>query len=134
MDNLKARGQEDEVRGVAPHKSIDLDMYQGGHIPLDWEIVGVTGDIIMGEYADEDESGDDLVNRDGILVKSSVTKAMWRIVKVVMVGPGVPEEYGIGKYLMIPGNLGIPMTKFNGKNRIFINAERVFCVVEPKNK
>ena len=134
MDNLSVRGQEAEVHGLAPNKTIDLDMYQGQHIPRDWDIVGVTGDIILAEYADEDDSGDDLVNRGGVLISASATRAMWRIVKVIMAGPGVPEDYREGAYLMIPNDRGLPMTKFDGKNMIFINAERVFCIVKPKKK
>jgi len=133
MDNLSARGQEDVICGVAPHKTIDLDLYHGQNIPMDWDITGVSGDIIMATYVDEDASGE-LVNRGGILVNTSLSKGMWRIIKVEMVGPGVPKEYGVGTYLLVPNDRGLPLTKFGGKNMLFINADRVFCIMSPKNK
>ena len=132
MDNLSARRQEAEVHGIAPHKSIDLEMYKGQHIPVDWDIIGVTGDIIMAEYADE--AGDDLVSRGGILVNAGVSREMWRIAKIVLSGPGTSEQCKTGAYIMFPNDRGIPITKFNGKNYIFINEERIFCFVSPKNK
>jgi len=131
-EHLDVRGQEARIHGIAPHKSIDLDVYHGQSIPMDWDIKAVSGDIIMATYVDEDSSGE-LVNRGGILVNTNTTKGMWRIIKVEMVGPGVPEEYGVGTYLMVPNDKGLPLTKFGGKNMLFINADRVFCVMTPKN-
>ena len=53
-DHLKQRGLEAEIHGLPPEKSIDLEMYKGQHIPTNWDIIGVTGDILMCEYADEE--------------------------------------------------------------------------------
>lgn len=133
-DHLKQRGLESRVHGVAPKKSIDLDKYKGQHIPTDWNIVGVTGDILMCEYADEHGESGEYVDRGGILVDAAMTKEMWRIGKIHLAGPGASEQAQPGTYIMFPNDRGIPITKFDGKNYIFINEERIFCFVEPKNK
>lgn len=134
QDHLKQRGQEAEIHGLPPEKSIDLEYYRGQHIPIDWNIIGVTGDILMVEYADGSDDDDELVNRGGVLVKTSVTKAMWRVGKIILAGPGASEQCKPGAYILFPNDKGIPMTKFDGKNYIFINEERIFCFVEPKTK
>lgn len=131
MDNLTVRGQEAEIRGIAPHKSIDLDVYSGQHIPKNWDITGVTGDILMVEPADEAGDGE-YIDRGGVLVNSNMTKAMWRVGKIVLTGPGASSQATVGRYVMWPNDKGLPLTKMNGHNYHFINEERIFCFVEPK--
>ena len=133
-EHLAAKGLEAEVHGLPPMKSLDLERYRGNHIPRDWDIVGVTGDIIMAEYADMEEGPGELVNRGGILINSEVTNNMWRVCKIVLCGPGCSEQCKPGAYVMIPSDRGIPMTNFDGHNYIFINEERIFAFMEPKNK
>jgi len=133
MDHLEARGQEDIIHGVAPHKSIDLEMYKGTNIPADWDISGTVGDVLMCEYADEDKDGE-YVNRGGVLVNTAVSKNMWRVAKIILAGPGAGKEASPGKYVMFPNSVGVPMTKFDGHNYIFLNQERILAYVEPKNK
>ena len=130
-EHLEQRGQEDRIYGVAPLKSIDLEMYKGQSIPTNWDIVGTTGDILMVEYADEVDGGE-LVDRGGILVNASVSKQMWRIGKIILSGPGASEQAQPGAYIMWPNDRGIPITKFDGKNYIFLNEVRIFCFVKPK--
>ena len=122
QEHLKQRGQEAENFGLPPEKSIDLEMYKGQYIPTNWNITGVTGDILMCEYADEDPNSDDMVDRGGILVNASVTKEMWRVGKVHLAGPGASKECQPGAYVMFPNDRGIPITKFEGKNYIFTSS------------
>lgn len=132
-DHLESRGQEARIHGLPPDKSIDLEMYTGQHIPTNWDIVGVTGDIIMCEYADEVE-GAELVDRGGIYVNAGVTKEMWRVGKIVQAGPGASAKcHAPETYVMFPNDKGIPITKFDGKNYIFINEERIFCFVAKRS-
>ena len=133
-EHLDARGPgyEPVIHGIGPHKSIDLEMYTGKSIPTDWDITGVTGDIIMCEYADEADGDAEYVKRGHILLSTGATKEMWRVGKIHLAGPGVSEQAQPGAYIMFPNDKGIPITKFNGKNYIFINEERIFCFVQPK--
>lgn len=132
MDKVDISKQEDTIRGVAPHRTIDLECYHGQHIPANWEITGVSGDIIMAEYADVSNNNADYVDKGGIDLPTSSVKAMWRVCRIVKVGPGCSDQCKVGSYVMIPSDKGIPMTKFDGHNYIFINEERIFCFVEPK--
>ncbi len=134
-DHLDVRGLEDKNGAVAPHKSIDLERYTGQHIPTDWDITGVTGDIIMCEYVDEDEQNDEYVTRGSLLVPKNLTKEMWRVGRIVKAGPGASDQcHGEEVFIMFPNDRGIPITKFGGRNYIFINEERIFCFVHPKGK
>lgn len=130
-DHLEQRGLEAEVHGIAPTKTIDMTSYSGSKIPDEWEIKGVTGDILMVEYADATSDGE-LINRGGILVNAQVSQHVWRVGRIVKAGPGASEQAKVGEYVMFPSDKGIPCTKFAGKDYIFINEERVFAFVEPK--
>jgi len=133
-EHLKMRGLESKIHGLPPMKSIDLDMYTGQAIPNNWDITGVTGDILMIEYADEVGDDGEYVDRGGVLVNASVSKDMWRVGKILLAGPGASDQCEVGSYVLFPNNKGIPITKFDGKNLLFINEERVFCHVKPKEK
>jgi hypothetical protein len=110
----------------------EIEVYKGMKLPEDYEITELLGDMIMVEFADCDESGD-LINRGGIYINSDVTRNTWRIAQIVMVGPLVPENLQPGKYIMFPNDKGIPAVAKNGKARSFLNAERIFGIVEPKD-
>lgn len=119
---------------------IELERYAGVEVPMgDWDIVGVYDNILMCEYVDLDDSfGDSLyVIRDGISVPLDTVKAAWRIVKALHVGPEV-KNIQVGDLLMIPHDRGIPCIQrtAEGKKKyyVFINTDRVFCKVTPKNK
>ena len=131
VNNLTERGLEPKIFGIAPNKSVDLESYKGTHIPHSWDIVGVTGDILMCEYADEDGAGD-YVDRDGILVNPEMTRQMWRVAKIIFSGPGASEQCQPGAFVMFANSIGVPMTKFGGHNFIFLNEARIFCFVKPK--
>ena len=77
-DHLEERGQEAKIHGIAPNRSIDMTTYSGSKIPDDWEITGVTGDILMVEYADATADGE-YINRKGILINQDVSQHVWRV-------------------------------------------------------
>lgn len=134
QDHLVQRGQEAVIHGIAPHKSIDVEKYRGQHIPNNWEIEGVTGDVLLCEYADKANCDGDLVDRGGILVDASITNEIWRVACIVFAGPGASENAQPGKHILFPSDKGIPMTRFDGKDYIFINEERILAFVKPRSK
>ncbi len=133
MNNNEYRGLEQDNGLVVnpPQKSIDMTSYKGSSIPLNWEIVGVTGDILMVEYVDGTE---ELVNRGGIFVNTALTPQVWRVGRIVKAGPGASKLAVEGAYVMFPNDKGIPLTKFDNKDYIFLNEERIFAYVQPKKK
>lgn len=132
MDNLKYRGQNDQVGGLAPHKTLNIDCYRAANIPTDWDIVSPCGDIIMITYVDAADDDGEYIERDGILVQASVSRHVWRVGQIVKAGPHASEQAKEGAYVMFPNDKGVPMTGFGGKNYVFLNEERIFCYVQPK--
>ena len=133
MEHLEQRGQEAVIHGIGPYKSIDVEKYRGQHIPNNWEIEGVTGDILLCEYADKAKCDGDLVDRGGVLVNAAVSSEIWRVAEIIFSGPGASESAQPGKYILFPSDKGIPMTKFDGKDYIFINEERILAFVKPRS-
>lgn len=124
---------EENGRGSLPKEnrglpSLDLTEMQGITIPTDFEITGVLGDILMCEIVDEDAQGD--VLRNGIWLKQEVTQKMWRVAKVVKIGPHCSENIKIDDYVMYPSDKGLPMMKHH-KKYIFLNEPRIFCICRP---
>jgi len=133
QDHLEQRGQEPRIHGIAPYKSIDVEKYRGQHIPNNWEIEGVTGDVLLCSYADKVEGGDDLVDRGGILINAAVSIEIWRVAKIEFAGPGASENAQPGRYILFPFDKGVPMTKFDGTDYIFINETRILAFVKPRS-
>jgi len=129
MDNLKARGQEDEVKGMP---GLDLTSMQGTTVPSEFEFERVFGDIVMCEYIDENEYGE--VYRDGIWMKQEITQKLWRRARVVLKGPDAPIGLCEGDEVALPSDKGIPMVSTNKKKYIFVNAERLFGKLKPVEK
>jgi hypothetical protein len=125
MENLKARGQEAENRGVA---SLKLDTMQGTMVPSNFDFEALFGDIIMCELIDEDENGN--VWRDGVWVSQDVTKRLWRRGQVVLAGPDC-RGVEVGDQVAYPSDRGIPLVSFNKKKYIFLNQERLFGKLKP---
>jgi hypothetical protein len=116
---------------------LDMDAYRGGRIPLaDWEFTELIGDIILAEYMDHLEGeGQAVVNRGGILVPTGLVQHCCRGAKVLMGGPDVPKNIKPGKILMVPYDRGIPaISAKDNKALIFINAPRIFGIVEPRKQ
>lgn len=121
---------EQEGRGALPREnfglpSLDLTEMQGIEIPCNYEITGVLGDILMCEVADESSSGE--VNRGGIWLKQEINSKMWRVARVVKVGPQCSGNVHVGDLVMYPSDKGLPMVKL-GKKYIFLNEQRIFCI------
>jgi len=127
MDHLKTRGSLPPNNSGLP--SLNLDECNKSSLPSDWEIAGVFGDILMCEYIDENLNGEIL--RDGIYLKRDITQNLWRVVKVLKVGPSSSERIKEGDMLLIPGDRGIPGITKQGKRLIFVNEPRVFARVLP---
>jgi co-chaperonin GroES (HSP10) len=133
-EHLKVRGQEAKINGIAPYQSIDVEMYKGKHLPNNWEIVGTTGDVLLCKYADQFEGDGELVDRGGILVNAAVTNEIWRVAEIKFAGPQASEEAQPGALVLFPSTVGLPMTKFDGENYIFLNESRILAYVKPRSK
>ena len=125
MENLKARGQEAENRGLP---SLKLDSMVGTKVPEGFEFEALFGDILMCELVDEDQDGN--VWRDGVWVNQDITKKLWRRGKVALAGPEC-KGIDIGDHVAYPSDRGIPMVSANKKKYIFLNQERLFGKLKP---
>lgn len=126
---------EADGRGARPDTnfglpSLDLTEMQGIEIPLEYEITGVLGDIMMCEVIDESKEGE--VCRGGIWLKQDVVGKIWRVARVTQVGPQCSGAVNIGDCVMYPSDKGLPMVKM-GKKYIFLNEPRIFCICKPIN-
>lgn len=126
---------EQNGRGLLPREnmglpSLDLCDMQGIEIPLEYEITGVLGDILMCEISDENESGE--VLRNGIWLKQDIVGKMWRVAKIIKKGNRASKELNVGDYVMYPSDRGIPAINMENKKLIFLNEERIFCICKPK--
>lgn len=128
MGNLADMVQKDG-RGALPREnmglpSLDLTEMQGIAAPVSFEIDKVLGDILMCELVDENKEGE--VNRNGIWLKQDINGKMWRIAKVVKLGPQCSGVVAVGDCVMYPSDKGLPMISL-GKKYIFLNEQRIFC-------
>lgn len=128
MNDVSKRSDA-KIQGIAP-MGINMDSYRGSHIPDEWEITGVLGDIIRAEYIDCTEDGE-YISRDGILVDNKVSQYTWRVAKVINAGPAC-KDVKENDLIMFPNDKGIPMTNVNGHNYIFLNEARIFAFVKAK--
>lgn len=114
---------------------IELEQYKNSELPIDdYNIVQVLDDIIMAEFVDVSPDGQS-ITRGGIHIPMDIadTKA-WRVAKTVLAGDKVPEYLKPkGTHFIFPGDRGIRSILNNGTQLVFINAERIFCVVTPRN-
>jgi hypothetical protein len=123
--------QTDRIKGL-----VQLETYAGDNLPLeDWNITGVLEDIIMVEYADTDPDGKgDTILRRGLHVPVDLARHTWRVGRVLLCGPKVPDAIKEGTCVIFPNDKGIRAANFNGKREVvFLNAERIFGVCTPKD-
>jgi co-chaperonin GroES (HSP10) len=120
------KGLPHEVTGLP---ALNLDTMQGAEIPAEYDITKVLGDTLMCEIIDEAKNGE--VLRGGIYINQDITKKIWRVGKVIMLGPQCSGVVGKGDLVMYPNDRGIPMINM-GKKFIFLNEERIFCVCKEK--
>jgi hypothetical protein len=60
-----------------------------------------------------------------------VSKSLWRVGKVLLLGPKCSDQIKIGSYICWPNDKGIRALSVDGKVKyVFINEVRVFGVVE----
>ena len=131
MEHLHSKGSlPSEVHGLP---SLNLDAMQGTKLSKDWITKKLLGNVIMAEYVDENEHGE--VLRDGIWLKQDITGKLWRIARVLKMGPQCSANILPGDLVRFPGDRGIPMISASGKKYIYLNEERVFdIVVDPEEK
>jgi hypothetical protein len=121
--------REDLIGGRSVFK---MDETGTTRIPGDWDIKTPLHDIIMAEFADENDAGEIL--RDGIWLKQEITNKLWRVARVIKCGPSCSDNVIPGALVMFPSDRGIPMVTFFGKKLIFLNEERIFAIVEKPKK
>lgn len=113
---------------VGAKTSFKMDEVGTTRIPNDWDIETPLHDIIMAEYVDENEHGE--VLRNGIWLKQEITNKLWRVAKVLKMGPSCSDNIKPGVLIMFPSDKGIPMITFSGQKLIFLNEERIFAIVK----
>ena len=132
-EHLEATGREAINQGLA-----DIEMYEDVKMPdTNFDIQAVLGDIIMAEFDDCSEDGTE-IQRDGIWININMTKACWRSAVVLKVGPGVSDLITEGARIAFPNDKGIKNIQTMGdgrkRNIIFLNEERVFGILAPKDE
>jgi len=125
----KQKGLPEDVKGLPP---LNLDTCNKDAIPANWDIVGVMGDILMCQFVDEADDGD--LMREGVYVPKGMIKYLWRVAKVLKIGPASSGNIKVDDYVMIPSDKGIPGVTKDGKKLIFLNEQRVFAVVVPREE
>jgi len=130
-EHLEKTDREALNQGLA-----DIELYESAQMPTNnFEIVGVMGDIIMAEFDDCSEDGTEIV-RDGIFVSLNMTKMAWRSAVVLKVGPNVCKSIKEGTRIAFPNDKGIKNVQTNKdgtkQNIIFVNEERIFGILAPK--
>ncbi len=109
------------------HGLSQIEQYRGDALPTDYDITAVLGDVLMCEYVDM--VGENLVRNGIILPEGVADQKAWRIAKVILAGAGA-TQVKVGDTVLFPGNKGIPGIKKDGKQIIFLNEERVFCICQ----
>lgn len=105
----------------------------GETIPgADWTFVKLLDDVLMCEFADANETGE--VVRNGLYIPVETSRALWRVAKVRMKGPKVPDYINVGDYVMFGNDRGLQTTLADGVRAIFLNVDRIFGVVTPNHK
>jgi hypothetical protein len=129
-DHLIERGQEARNQGIG-----ELEQYAGATMPqTNFKIIGLLHDVIMCEYDDCNEDNTE-IERDGIWINIDVTKSMWRSAVVLLAGPNVSPNITVGTRVCFPNDKGIKSIQINNgtrKNIIFLNEDRIFGILAPK--
>lgn len=130
MNNPEVKNAITDVIGGVP--PIDLDESYGGYMdPMmdGYTVDKLMNDLILAEYLDANNFGE--VCRGGIYLSSAMSQHQsWRIAKIIKHGPNVPDSLKVGVIIRFPSNKGID-TKADGKNLVFLNADRIFCTLKP---
>ena len=124
---------------LIPTKSIiDLSTHSDNDFGLsDYDLCSLFDDLLLAEFADETIDGD--IMRDGVIVPGNSVQRAWRVGKVLLAGCGCQNAKS-GDYIIFPHDKGIPISGITvegyGKlaHGIFLNEERLFGVVKPKDE
>ena len=127
------------IDNLAPTKSlIDLTQKDKGDFGLDdFDLDFIFDDILLVEYVDESDNGDEIL-RNGIVVPTNALNKAWRRGKVILAGPHAKYAKE-GDVVVFPNNMGVTISGVNvtGKGKVkkgvFLNEERMFGICKPKD-
>ena len=127
------------IDNLAPTKSlIDLTQKDKGDFGLeDYDLNFIFDDILLVEYVDETDQGDEVI-RNGIIVPTNALTKAWRKGKIILAGPDTKYAKE-GDIVIFPNNMGVSISNVNvtGKGKvekgIFLNEERMFGICKKKN-
>lgn len=109
--------------------ALGLEKYKVEPMPaLDWKFTELLDDIIMVKYLDTDHEGN--IKRGSFFIPGDIARNIWRVGEIVMKGDSVKAPLEIGKAVMFAADKGIPCVLHNKDQVVFLNADRVFGVVE----
>lgn len=125
------------IDAIAPSESL-IDLSKAHDDSLDSALMGyaiesVEDDIVLIEFVDEFEQGNEII-RGGVVIPTSANPRAWRVGKIVLQGARATNTKK-GDYVTFPNNMGIPVSNVmikEGKKYInvakgqFINAQRIF--------
>lgn len=110
---------------------MNLDEYQNTKLPNDWKVTGLLDDIIMVEFCDSGLGDGDNVERNGVFIPVDVSKSLWRVGIVRLMGPKCSPQLKVGDNVLFPNDKGIRAVSVENKVKyVFINEQRIFGVVK----
>ncbi len=136
-----------------PQASIDLLAPQRSHIDLadrglptdfgldDYTLTKLMDDVMLLEFCDlvSVDSGDEYIQRGGIIIPVTQVHNMWRKGKVILKGPRV-NFTEVGEIVMFPANMGVQISNVEVegygtvKKGLFLNEQRMFGVCKENVK
>ena len=108
---------------------VEIENYKEYPLPQDFEITSVLDDIIMAEYADTSDDGRSVMRNGLHLPQGVIDHRAWRVGKVVLAGPNASLK--VGQHFIFPGDKGMPSIRKDGRQLLFINEYRIFCLCDP---
>ena len=112
------------IDNLAPTRSLnDLDF--------------IFDDILLVEYVDETDEGDEVI-RNGIVVPTNALTKAWRKGRIILAGPETKYAKE-GDIVIFPNNMGVTISNItvSGKKKvkkgIFLNEERMFGICKRKD-
>lgn len=134
MSNLSVDTLGPVQKSLIDLTSVPKNSFNSLFVGYDLEVL--LDDVILLEFVDEGESGNEIV-RNGILVPINADTKAWRIGRVILAGNNV-RLVKRGDLVCFPNNLGIPIANIDVVNHgtvkhgIFLNEQRIFGVVKPR--
>tara|TARA_R100001591_G_scaffold403_1_gene926 strand:- start:1443 stop:1862 length:420 start_codon:yes stop_codon:yes gene_type:complete len=127
------------IDNLAPTRSlIDLTQKDRGDFGLeDYDLDFIFDDILLVEYVDETDEGDEVI-RNGIVVPTNALTKAWRKGKIILAGPETKYAKE-GDIVIFPNNMGVTISNItvSGKGKvkkgIFLNEERMFGICKSKD-